>query len=66
MAAARRYLRICAGFLMLALGFVMALPLIPGPGILIMAGGLMLLAEDFPWARRSLDWTKRKWQGWRT
>lgn len=51
---------------MLALGFVMALPLIPGPGILIMAGGLMLLAEDFPWARRSLDWTKRKWQGWRT
>ena len=50
---------------MLALGFVMALPLVPGPGILIMIGGLMLLAEDYHWARRTLDWGKRKWRGWR-
>ena len=72
MTLARRYLRIFAGFTMLALGFIMALPLVPGPGVLVMVGGLMLLAEDFPWAQRVLDWGKEKldggkekWRRWR-
>jgi len=65
MTLARRYLRIFAGFTMLVLGFIMALPLVPGPGVLIMIGGLMLLAEDYDWARRTLDWAKEKWRRWR-
>ena len=63
MAAVRRSLRIAAGFLALAGGAVLALPLVPGPGIALMLAGLALLAKDFAWARRSLEWAKRKWQG---
>jgi hypothetical protein len=58
----RKHLRICAGFLTLLAGFILALPFVPGPGIPLILVGLVLLSDHFPWAKRSLDWPKRKWQ----
>lgn len=62
MAVMRKHLRICAGFLALLVGAILALPLVPGPGIPLMLVGLVLLSDHFPWAKRCLDWAKRKWQ----
>ena len=62
MAAMRKHLRICGGFLALAAGFILALPLVPGPGIPLILVGLVLLSDHFPWAKRVLDWAKRKWR----
>jgi uncharacterized protein (TIGR02611 family) len=52
----RRVVRIAAGFVLLVLG-VIALVL-PGPGWLMIALGLALLASEFAWARRLLDRVK--------
>jgi hypothetical protein len=38
----------------------MALPGVPGPGIAVMILGLAILSDHFHWARRLLDWAKRK------
>ena len=54
----RKHLRICGGFLALLAGLILALPLVPGPGIPLMLVGLVLLSDRFPWAKRSLDWAK--------
>ena len=66
MVTARKHLRIALGFLALLAGAVLALPLVPGPGIPLMLLGLVMLSDHFEWARRSLDWVKRKWQGMRS
>ena len=58
----RKHLRICGGFLALVAGGILALPLVPGPGIPLMLVGLVLLSDHFTWARRTLDWAKQKWQ----
>jgi uncharacterized protein (TIGR02611 family) len=53
------------GALILALGIV-AIPL-PGPGWLIVIAGLFVLATEFTWAERLLDFTKRhvkRWTDW--
>ena len=57
-----KQLRICAGFLALLAGAILALPLVPGPGIPLMLAGLVLLSDYFTWAKRGLDWARRKWQ----
>jgi hypothetical protein len=62
MAAMRKHLRICGGFLALLAGFILALPLVPGPGIPLILVGLVLLSDHFVWAKRVLDWAKRKWR----
>jgi hypothetical protein len=46
------------GILLVALGGIMALPVIPGPGILILMLGVMLL--DFPGKRRLEQWLVRR------
>ncbi|GAA1519561.1 hypothetical protein GCM10009827_038720 [Dactylosporangium maewongense] len=51
-----------AGTLVIAVGVVL-LPL-PGPGWLIILGGLAILAMEFHWARRLLKFTKRQLQRW--
>ena len=66
MRAIRKHLRIWAGFLLLLAGAVLALPLVPGPGFLLMLLGLALLSEHFTWANRCLAWARRKWQHLRT
>lgn len=56
----RKILRIMFGFLLLGAGLIMALPGVPGPGIVVMILGLVILSDHFHWARRMLDWAKRK------
>jgi hypothetical protein len=55
--------RILGGFSLIAIGLVLALPFVPGPGIPLMILGFVLLAEHFSWARRLVDWGKAKIEG---
>ena len=55
-----RILRIAVatpGFLVILAGLVMSVPLVPGPGILVVAIGLTILALEFAWAERLLERT---------
>ncbi len=56
----RKVFRIALGFVVLAAGFIMALPGVPGPGLAVMIVGLVILSDHFHWARRLLDWAKKK------
>jgi Putative transmembrane protein (PGPGW) len=47
-----RATRIALGIALLVLGGILALPLVPGPGLLVMFGGLTVLSSEFAWARR--------------
>lgn len=42
----------------LVLGAGIAMLALPGPGWATIFVGMMILASEFAWARRSLDWTK--------
>ena len=44
------------GTAVLIAGFILSLPGIPGPGLLIMIGGLSILSTEFAWAER---WRER-------
>jgi uncharacterized protein (TIGR02611 family) len=46
-----------AGFILVGLGLILALPLVPGPGVLLVIVGLAMLAHEFDWAERLLDRT---------
>ncbi|MDQ4037603.1 MAG: TIGR02611 family protein [Actinomycetota bacterium] len=50
------------GFVILV-GGAAAIPL-PGPGWLIVIGGLFVLATEFTWAERLLEFTKRHVKSW--
>jgi uncharacterized protein (TIGR02611 family) len=45
------------------IGGIALIPL-PGPGWLIVFGGLAILATEFEWAGRLLDFARRKVRGW--
>ncbi|MBI4875913.1 MAG: PGPGW domain-containing protein [Acidobacteria bacterium] len=60
MKSIRAAVRITLGFVVLLAGLILALPGVPGPGIVVMIVGLVILADHFHWARRTLDWAKRK------
>lgn len=47
-----RATRVVAGALLLAFGLVLALPGVPGPGILLVVVGLGFLGGEFDWAKR--------------
>jgi uncharacterized protein (TIGR02611 family) len=36
-----------------------AMLVLPGPGIAVILLGLVVLAREFSWARRALDWVRR-------
>lgn len=56
-----RGLLIVAGFLLLLVG--VALLVLPGPGLLLVLGGLALLANEFEWAHRLTEPVREKaWQ----
>lgn len=61
LASTRKYLRLFTGLTVLCVGILLALPLIPGPGIPLIILGLMILSDHFTWARRTLHWAKEKW-----
>ncbi len=48
--------RIVVGVMLMALGVILALPLVPGPGLLLVAIGLGLLSQEFAWARKLRSW----------
>ena len=52
-------LRMFAGLVILFVGIVLAIPLVPGPGIPLILVGLLLLSDHFVWAKQALDWAKR-------
>jgi uncharacterized protein (TIGR02611 family) len=54
----KRFLKILFGFTLLVLGAVMFFT--PGPGWLVIALGLGVLAAEFVWARRLLDRLKEQ------
>lgn len=56
-----RVARMTGGFLLTILGIVL-LPL-PGPGGLIIAAGLAVLAQDIAWADRALRYVRKKTPG---
>ena len=53
-------LKIAAGFALLIIGVILSIPGIPGPGIVVIVFGLLLLSERFPSARRLLVWGRAK------
>jgi uncharacterized protein (TIGR02611 family) len=46
------------GLVLIAAGLVMMVT--PGPGIAAILAGLALLSTEFAWARRVLDWVRRR------
>jgi hypothetical protein len=54
----QRWVVILAGFALLLGG--VALLVLPGPGLLVIIAGLVLLAREFVWAERALDEAKRR------
>jgi len=50
--------RIIGGGLLVLIGIVLALPGVPGPGLLVVFGGLTVLGAEFEWARRLRDWMR--------
>ncbi len=55
-----RALKLLAGFALLIVGGVLALPGVPGPGIPILLLGLWVLSDHFAWARRALGWVRQR------
>jgi uncharacterized protein (TIGR02611 family) len=49
-----------AGFVLVAIGLAMLV--LPGPGILLVIAGLAVLATEYVWAQRALNYAKRKAQ----
>jgi uncharacterized protein (TIGR02611 family) len=47
-----RATRIVIGIVLIVLGGLLSLPLVPGPGLLLVFGGLTVLSSEFEWARR--------------
>ncbi len=46
------------GFVVLAVGLVMLVT--PGPGLLVIIGGLAILAHEFAWAARALEKARQR------
>jgi len=55
-----RITRIGIGLALILLGLFLLV--LPGPGILTIAGGLAILAPEFEWAQRLLDWMKSRYR----
>jgi uncharacterized protein (TIGR02611 family) len=47
--------RIALGAVLVVVGVVLALPLVPGPGLVLVFIGLTVLGNEFEWARRWRD-----------
>ena len=48
--------RVVLGVALLLVGIVLALPLVPGPGIPLILVGLTVLSTEFEWAHRLRNW----------
>lgn len=57
-----RLARIIIGVTLVLLGALLLV--LPGPGIVTIAAGLTVLATEFAWARRLLDWFKARFRSY--
>ena len=55
---AKRIIKVVVGFTILLAGVVMLVT--PGPGLVVIAGGLAILAAEFAWARWLLNKLKER------
>lgn len=56
-----RLLRIMTGFALLIAGIILSVPLVPGPGLLLVVLALGVLSRDFHWAERIRLYLHNKW-----
>ena len=52
--------RVVVGIGLLLIGGILALPGIPGPGLIIIFGGLSVLSTEFHWAHRLRESLRRR------
>jgi uncharacterized protein (TIGR02611 family) len=50
------------GVTLVTAGFIMSLPLVPGPGILVIIAGLAVLASEYDWAKDAREWARYKYK----
>ena len=48
----KRVARIASGVVVMLVGIILAIPGVPGPGLILIFVGLSILAVDFVWAHR--------------
>lgn len=58
--AARKVAVFVLGWLLILAGLVLAIPGVPGPGLLIALVGLLILASEYKWAKRLLVRFRRR------
>ncbi len=59
----RRIVVTVSGVALTIVGIVLAVPLVPGPGLLVAIGGIALLASEYDWAKDALNWAQDKSRG---
>lgn len=59
--AMKKAVRVTSGFGLVILGLILSIPLVPGPGFLLVFLGLVILADHFPWAERLVQKAKNGW-----
>ena len=50
------------GTLLVIAGIILSLPLVPGPGILVLVIGLAVLGSEYDWASDAMHWAKDYYQ----
>jgi hypothetical protein len=58
-----RFFKVILGFLLIVVGLILSIPGIPGPGLVLVVLGLVILSKHFQWAARILVWGKAKFEG---
>jgi len=58
--AVRRLIIFIVGISVIIVGIVMFIPLVPGPGFIVIPIGLAILATEFVWAKMMLKKLKEK------
>ena len=53
-----RIARVVGGFILILAGVMMLV--LPGPGLLTILGGLAMIATEYVWAQRIIDWVKAR------
>lgn len=59
-AVARKVAVFILGWTLILAGLVLAIPGVPGPGLLIALVGLLILASEYHWARRLVERFRRR------
>jgi hypothetical protein len=57
----KRIARWIGGILLILVGLVLSVPGIPGPGILVMLAGVLVLLPESPWLRKKYVRLKRRY-----